>query len=96
MPGKGYHLRLPMLTTLLALAAPASALAQLPPQPPPVANPFNQGNEQERAACRPDVMKFCHSLVKDDSDVLAILGCLQTNRSRISAPCQEVLASHGQ
>jgi hypothetical protein len=29
-------------------------------------------------------------------DVFAILGCLQTNRQRISNACQQVLASHGQ
>jgi hypothetical protein len=28
--------------------------------------------------------------------VFAILGCLQTNRQRISNSCQQVLASHGQ
>ena len=29
-------------------------------------------------------------------DVFAILGCLQTNRGKISNSCQQVLASHGQ
>jgi len=28
--------------------------------------------------------------------VFAILGCLQSNRSKISGACQQVLASHGQ
>jgi hypothetical protein len=80
------------------LTAGGVVLAQLPPQPPPVANPLiGQGTEQERAACHPDVVKYCKELVKDDqSDVFAILSCLQTNRSRISVPCQQVLAGHGQ
>lgn len=84
-------------TAVLLIAAPA-VFAQLPPQPPPVASPLGQGTEQERAACHPDVMKFCRQLVKDDAnaDVFAILDCLQTNRSSISGACQQVLASHGQ
>jgi hypothetical protein len=53
---------------------------------------------QERAACHPDVIKYCKELVRDNeqSDVFAILGCLQTNRTRISVACQQVLAGHGQ
>jgi hypothetical protein len=83
--------------TAALLTAGTVVLAQLPPQPPPVANPLGQGNAQERAACHPDVMRFCKEILKDgqDADVLAILNCLQTNRPRISNACQQVLASHG-
>ena len=91
--------RMFVFTAAALLTAGSVVLAQLPPQPPPVANPLiGQGSEQERAACHPDVMKYCRQLVKDDdqSDVFAILSCLQTNRTRISAPCQQVLAGHGQ
>jgi hypothetical protein len=86
------------LTTGVVAIAGTVALAQLPPQPPPVANPLNQGTDRERAACHPDVMRFCRQLLKDneDADVFSILDCLQTNRSRISVSCQQVLASHGQ
>jgi hypothetical protein len=86
-------------TAVLTIAGTV-AVAQVPPQPPPVANPLSklgQGNDQERAACRPDVMRFCKELIKDnEDDVFAILGCLQTNRTKISNNCQQVLASHGQ
>jgi hypothetical protein len=84
-------------TIAALLAAGTVVLAQLPPQPPPVANPLGQGNEQERAACHPDVMRFCKQILKDnqDADVFAILNCLQSNRPRISNACQQVLASHG-
>jgi hypothetical protein len=60
--------------------------------------PGQQGNDKERAACHPDVLRYCRELVKDDnnSDVFAILNCLQTNRPKISAACSQVLASHGQ
>ena len=87
-------------TTAVLTIGGTMVLAQVPPQPPPVANPFSQlgqGNEQERAACRPDVMKFCRELIKDNNDdVFGILSCLQTNRTKISNGCQQVLASHGQ
>ena len=81
------------------LAASSAASAQmLPPQPPPVKNGMGQGNEEERAACHPDVIRYCKQFLKEDGqdDVFAILGCLQTNRGKISSSCQQVLASHGQ
>jgi hypothetical protein len=90
-----------VLSTALLLTAATLASAE-PRQPPPVALPglptLGQGNEQERAACHPDVVKYCKQLIKDDAnaDVFAILNCLQTNRPRISKACGEVLASHGQ
>ena len=87
------------LVTAMLLAAATIVLAQMPPQPPPVANPLGlgQGNEQERAACHPDVMRFCKQILNEsqDADVFAILNCLQSNRSRISNARQQVLASHG-
>jgi hypothetical protein len=56
-----------------------------------------QGDAKERAACRPDVMRFCKQLIKDNNDdVFSILNCLQSNRARISRACSQVLASHGQ
>ena len=70
----------------------------MPPQPPPVASPLpSQGNEQEHAACHPDVIKFCQvQLQINPNDVLGILSCLQANRQKISVACQQVLTSHGQ
>lgn len=84
-------LRTSVFTIVLMLTAGAGALAQQP-------SAANQGNDNERAACHPDVIRYCHELVKadDQSDIFAILSCLQTNRPRISAACREVLASHGQ
>jgi hypothetical protein len=51
------------------------------------------GTPQERAACTPDVRKFCRSVSQDEMRVLA---CLQANRAKISAACNKVLVSHGQ
>ena len=74
------------LAAALTLATVTSVAAQ------------GQGNEKERAACRPDVMRFCKEFVKDDKneDVVSILNCLESNKSRISKACSQVLASHGQ
>ena len=90
--------RTSVLTIALVLTVGTVARAQMPPQPPPVKNQLGQGNDQERAACHPDVMRHCKQFLHDDGqdDVFAILGCLQTNRQRISNSCQQVLASHGQ
>jgi hypothetical protein len=92
--------RITALTFAFALVASAGALAQqFPPQPPPVkgAAGGDQGTAQERDACHPDVTKYCQSQLQvNPNDLLGILGCLQSNRSKISKGCQEVLASHGQ
>jgi hypothetical protein len=91
-------LRIFGLIVAASLAASAAASAQtLPPQPPPVSGGIGQGNDQERAACHPDVTKYCQvQLQVNPNDVLGILGCLQANRGKISKACQTVLASHGQ
>ena len=88
-----------VLTAALVLTATAMAPAQtIPKQPPPVSGGLGQGDAKERAACHPDVVRFCKELIKDgnDADVFGILSCLQTNRQRISKACNQVLANHGQ
>lgn len=79
-----------VLTTALVLTAAAVAPAQVPKQPPPVASPLGQGDAKERAACHPDVVRYCKELIKDDAnaDVFGILSCLQTNRQRIEQSLQ--------
>jgi hypothetical protein len=79
---------------LLTAVVAVWALAQspLPPLPfPPLQMP--QGTPEERAACVPDVHKFCGS---DLQDTMRVLACLQANRPKISAACNRVLVSHGQ
>jgi hypothetical protein len=93
-------IRISILTIVSAITlVAATAHAQkMPPQPPPVASPLGlgQGDEHERAACHPDVVRHCQSqLDANPDDVLGILSCLQSNRAKISAACQRVLASHG-
>jgi hypothetical protein len=98
--------RTAVLTAAFALTTAAIAHAQqMPSQPPPVASPLGgspllslgEGNPEERAACHPDVTRYCQTQLQvNPNDVLGILGCLQANRPKISHACQEVLASHGQ
>jgi hypothetical protein len=95
----GVMFRISLLTTAVVLAAGANAFAQqFPSQPPPVKNStLQQGTAKERDACQPDVSRFCKTQLEvNPNDVLGILNCLQTNRTKISHACQEVLASHGQ
>jgi len=82
-------------TVLFAILTPA--LAQLP-LPPPLPLPLPplpmpEGTPEERAACAPDVQKYCEAAIPD---TMRVLGCLQANRTRISAACNRVLVSHGQ
>jgi hypothetical protein len=87
------------LSIALVSAVAGVASAQIGRLAPAAKNSaINQGDEKERAACHPDVVKFCKELIKDgaDADVFGILSCLQTNRPKISKACNEVLASHGQ
>jgi hypothetical protein len=89
-------IRISVLSFAIVFAA-AAAAQTLPPQPPPVASQMSQGNEKERAACHPDVTRFCQTQLQiNPNDTLGILGCLQANRPKISRACQQVLASHGQ
>jgi hypothetical protein len=73
------------------MAGSTSAPAQLPLPFPPL--PMAQGTPEERAACGPDVQKFCEPALPDTMRVLA---CLQANRGKISSACSRVLVSHGQ
>lgn len=83
---------------VLLLTAAAAAQAQVPPQPPAAANPLGLGTKEERAACAPDVVKYCGEYIKDNAppDVFAITGCLQSNRSKITPACRDVLDNRSQ
>jgi hypothetical protein len=69
----------PAVAVCLVLAASA-ALAQ------------SEGTDEEQDACQPDAVRFCKAAIPDTFKVLT---CLQTNRTRISKACREVLKSHG-
>jgi len=80
-----------LVAVLVAGTTPALSQFPLPLPLPPL--PVPQGTPEERAACQPDVQKFCEYALPD---TLRVLQCLQGNRPRISRACREVLERHGQ
>jgi hypothetical protein len=52
------------------------------------------GTPEEQKACSRDVTRFCRPVI--DQGDFTILACLQQNRPKISAACDQVLKSHGQ
>jgi Cysteine rich repeat len=52
------------------------------------------GTPEERAACRPDVRRFCYK-IREGERSNAYLQCLQQHRERLSSRCRAVLESHG-
>jgi hypothetical protein len=48
-----------------------------------------QGTPQQRAACRPDVAKFCKGKGEDPG---VLLQCLEDNKEKISEKCRKVIA----
>jgi hypothetical protein len=49
---------------------------------------FAQGTPAQRAACRPDVTKFCKVKSEDPG---VILECLEANKDKISERCRKVI-----
>jgi hypothetical protein len=52
------------------------------------------GTEQEQRDCAKDVQKYCRPVL--DQGDLAVLGCLQQFRAKLTASCKMVLTNHGQ
>jgi hypothetical protein len=72
---------------LLSLPVSTSAFAQQQQQP-------RSGTPEEQAACSRDVQRHCRAVI--DQGDFTVLACLQQNRPKISAACDQVLKSHGQ
>jgi len=69
--------------TLFSLTVSTGAMAQ-----------GQRGTAEEQKACTRDVQRHCRAVI--DQGDLVVLSCLQQNRSKISAACDQVLKSHGQ
>jgi len=54
----------------------------------PLSTVFAQGTPQQRAACRPDVAKFCKGKGEDPG---ILLTCLEDNKDKISEKCRKVI-----
>ena len=68
---------------LLSLSASTVAIAQQ-----------RSGTAEEQAACSRDVQRFCRPVI--DQGDFTILACLQQNRPKLTAACNQVLKNHGQ
>ena len=51
------------------------------------------GTPEQRAACRPDVRKFCYKIPRSAGNN-AFQNCLVSNRNRLSPKCKSVLTAH--
>ena len=69
--------------TLLSVSVSSGAIAQQ-----------RGGTPAEQKACSRDVQRFCRPVI--DQGDLTILACLQQNRPKLTAACDQVLKSHGQ
>ncbi|MCC8981714.1 MULTISPECIES: hypothetical protein [Bradyrhizobium] len=70
---------------LLSIPLSSSAFAQ---------QQARSGTPDEQKACTRDVQRHCRAVI--DQGDFTILACLQQNRSKISAACDQVLKTHGQ
>jgi hypothetical protein len=74
----------------VTIATSTATFAQLPL---PLPLPLPSGTPEDRAACEPDVHRYCKAAIPDN---LRVLACLQAHRQRISQSCQGVLIKYGQ
>lgn len=81
-----------LLVVTLVAAGMIPASAQLP-LPLPLPLPQMQGTPEDRAACEPDVHRYCREAIPD---TFRILGCLQAHRERLSDACRGVLKRYNQ
>ena len=72
----------------------ALALLSIPLSSAAVAQQEQRGTPEEQKACARDVQRHCRSVI--DQGDFTILACLQQNRTKISAACDQVLKTHGQ
>ncbi|MGY3590922.1 hypothetical protein ACVIGB_009491 [Bradyrhizobium sp. USDA 4341] len=72
----------------------AVALLSIPLSSSAFAQQQGRGTADEQKACTRDVQRHCRSVI--DQGDFTILACLQQNRSKISAACDQVLKTHGQ
>jgi hypothetical protein len=54
----------------------------------------DSGTPEQRAACAPDVRRFCHTL-KESDGADAYLQCFELHRDDLSKRCSDMLKSYG-
>ena len=73
--------------TLFSISVSTGAIAQQQPQQ-------RSGTPEEQKACSRDVERHCRPVI--DQGDFTILACLQQNRPKLTAACDQVLKNHGQ
>jgi Cysteine rich repeat len=76
------------------LAILALFLLSIPVSSDALAQQQRSGTPEEQKACARDVQRHCRAVI--DQGDFTILACLQQNRPKISAACDQVLKNHGQ
>jgi hypothetical protein len=76
------------------LAILALFLLSIPVSSDALAQQQRSGTPEEQKACARDVQRHCRAVI--DQGDFTILACLQQNRPKISAACNQVLKNHGQ
>ena len=69
---------------LIFAGVASNALAQSKPKV------SEMGTPEQRAACGPDVRRFCKAVDPEDGQ-FAYLACLQANRAKLRAACIEII-----
>jgi hypothetical protein len=80
----------PMARKFLLATITLAALAGL--SEAPAFAQGHMGTPQEQKACSRDAQRFCR---KDLGNDMAVQGCLQANRAKLSKSCSKVFQSHG-
>jgi hypothetical protein len=90
--GKRMKSRSGVLAVLLMIGVVSPAFAQ---SAGPKSEMPQMGTSEQRAACGPDVGRYCKA-VKPDEGAFGYLACLKTNRDKLRPACRAVLESNGQ
>jgi hypothetical protein len=77
-----------MLTAFIAIGIASTALAQ---KQTTEEESQGMGTPEQRAACGPDVGRFCKS-VKPEDGPFAYLACLQENSEKLRPACLKVIS----
>ncbi len=72
------------LLILIFAGATSGAVAQSKPKV------SEMGTPEQRAACGPDVRRFCKAVDPEDGQ-FAYLACLQANRAKLRSACVEII-----
>ena len=92
--GRNMKIRSGVLSVLFLVSVALPAFAQSK-SPDSKSEMPQMGTTEQRAACGPDVGRYCKS-VKPEEGAFGYLACLKTNRDKLRGACRAVLEANGQ